>query len=121
VISIFLASAYFYLSANISLHFAKELKNEGKKIKRNFVFFSLAYISRAVVHLLNQFKVIEHGFAVGFMMYFFYDVLPLTSIMIYHLRSFRAEERERKAPPVDWIYESSTTDGASENDSEAQS
>jgi len=121
VTSISLASAYLYLSTNIEQHFAKELQGEGKKIKGIFVFFSLSYISRAVVNLLVSIKVIKHGYAVFNTMYFFWDVLPLSSIMIYHLRTFRAEERERKKPPVDWTRQSSATDCASKNDSEGQS
>ena len=119
--SISLASAYCYLSTNIEQHFAKELKVEGKKIKGIFVLFSLSYISRAVVSLLVSFEAIKHVNAVYYFMYFFWDVLPLSSIMIYHLRTFRAEERERKKPPVDWTRQSSATDCASKNDSEGQS
>jgi len=121
LISIFLASAYFYLSANISLHFAKELKEEGKKIKEIFVLFSLSYISRGVVYLLQNLKVIKHEDAVYYIMYFLWDMLPLSAIMIYHLKAFRAEERERKRPPVDWTRQSSALGGVAETDSEAQS
>jgi len=87
---------------------------------RIFVFFSLSYISRAVVNLLVEFEVIKHSYAVYHIMYFFWDVLPLSSIMIYHLNTFRAEERESKEPPIDWTRQSSATDGSAENDSEAQ-
>ena len=120
VTSISLASAYYYLSANIEQHFAKELKGEGKKIKGIFVLFSLSYISRAVVYLLIPIKVIKHTLAVYHIMFFFWDVLPLSSIMFYHLKTFQAEEIERKKPPVDWTRASSATDGAAETDSEAQ-
>jgi len=54
-------------------------------------------------------------------MYFFWDVLPLLAIMTYHLKTFRAEERELKKPPVDWTSQSSSKDDAAETDSEAQS
>jgi len=39
-------------------------------------------------------------------MYFFWDVLPLFLIMIYHLKAFQAEEKESKKPPVDWTRQS---------------
>jgi len=52
LLSISLACAYCYLSANIQRHFAKELQKEGNKIKAIFVLFSLSYISRAAVYLL---------------------------------------------------------------------
>jgi len=58
LISISLASSYWYLSVNISQHFAEELKDEGNRIKAIFVFFSLSFISRAVVYLLVVCKVI---------------------------------------------------------------
>lgn len=57
--------------------------------------------------------------AVCYVMYFFWDVLPLIAIMIYHLKAFHAEERERSKPGVDWTAQSFATTPAS--DSEAQS
>ena len=60
LVSIALASAYCFLSVNIKQHFAKELQAEGKRIRAVFVFFSLSYISRAVVELLTGVKVIKH-------------------------------------------------------------
>ena len=121
LISISLVSAYLYLSYNIEQHFAKELKNEGKKIKGIFVLISLAYISRGFVYLLMQFEVIEHNLAVYHIMYLFWDVLPLSAIMIYHLKAFRVEEKEPKESPVDWTRQSSTTSGTAQTDSKAQS
>jgi len=52
LISSFLACAYCYLSVNIKQYFAKELQDEGRRIRAIFIFFSLSYISRAVVFLL---------------------------------------------------------------------
>jgi len=121
LISISLVSAYLYLSYNIEQHFAKELKNEGKKIKGIFVLISLAYISRGFVYLLMQFEVIEHNLAVYHIMYLFWDVLPLSAIMIYHLKAFRVEEKEPKESPVDWTRQSSTTSGTAPVDWTRQS
>jgi len=56
--------------------------------------FSLTYISGTVVNLLVSFKAIKHVYALYYIMYFFWDVLPLSAIMIYHLKAFRSEERE---------------------------
>jgi len=120
LVSISLTVAYFYLDANIKLHFAKELQEEGKKIRSIFVFFSFSYISRAIVYLLVVFKVISHGAAVFKVMYFFWDVLPLSSLMVYHLKAFRAEEKERKKSVTDWTRQS-TGSRAPTTDSEAQS
>jgi len=39
-------------------------------------------------------------------MYFLWDVLPLTAIMVYHLKAFRAEEKERNMPSIDWARQS---------------
>jgi len=120
LISIFLASAYFYLSVNMKQHFAKELEDEGKKIKAIFVLFSLSYISRAVVSLLKLKVIDEHIYAVYYSMYFFWDVLPLSSIMIYHLKAFRAEERQRNKPSVDWTHQLLTTSSVAETVSEVE-
>jgi len=122
LVAIFLSSAYLYLSMNIKKYFAKELQEEGKRIRAIFVFFSLSYISRATVYLLAQFQVIKHPYAVHFIMYFFWDVLPISSIMIYHLKAFRAEEKERNKPAVDWTRQSDASHSSAINtdtDSEA--
>jgi len=39
-------------------------------------------------------------------LYFFWDVIPLSSIMIYHLKAFRTEEKESKKPVTDWTRQS---------------
>jgi len=106
LMSILLCSAYVYLSANIKKHFAKELAAEGKKIRAIFVLFAVSYISRATVYLLCLLNVIEHQLALSFVMQFFWDVLPLSSIMIYHLKAFRKEEKERNKPAIDWTRQS---------------
>ena len=54
LVSISLFFAYVYLSVNIKKHFARELQDEGKRIRAIFVFFALSYISRAVVYVLVQ-------------------------------------------------------------------
>jgi len=120
LVSISLATAYFYLSVNIQQHFARELQDEGKKIRAIFVLFSLSYISRGVVYLLGEFHIIKHEMAVFYVMYFFWDVLPLSAIMTYHWKSFRAEERERERPVTDWTCQSSSS-RAPTKDLEAQS
>jgi len=120
LLSVSLGTAYIYLSMNIKQHFAKELQDEGKKIKAVFVLFSLSYMSRAVVYLLSEFEVINHRAAVSYIMYFFWDVIPLSSIMIYHLKAFRAEEKESKKPVTDWTRQS-TSSRTPATDSEAQS
>ena len=123
LVSISLATAYCYLSVNIRQHFARELQDEGKKIRAIFVLFSVSYISRGVVYLLGEFHVIKHEMAVFYVMYFFWDVLPLSSIMTYHLKSFRAEEKARERPVTDWACESlpsTDLEAQSEATSEAQ-
>jgi len=87
---------------NINKHFARELKDEGKRIKAIFVFFSLSYISRAIVFLLQILGAIKHVPAVYYVMYFFWDVLPLCLIMRYHLQAFRAEKKEQERFTTDW-------------------
>ena len=83
-----LCVSYIYLAWNINKHFARELKDEGRRIKTIFIVFALAYVSRATVYLLNGFGAIDHPFAVYYTMYFFWDVLPLCLIMRYHLQAF---------------------------------
>ena len=91
-ISLVLTFAYCYLSVNIKQHFARELKDEGNRIEAIFVFFSLSYISRAVVYLLQRFMVIKHVAVVYHIMYFFWDVPPLSLIMRFHYQCFKAQE-----------------------------
>ena len=52
-ITVSLCISYIYLAWNIRKHFAKELKDEGRQIMAIFVVFALAYVSRAIVFLLN--------------------------------------------------------------------
>jgi len=90
-----LCVSYIYLTWNINKHFARELKDEGTRIKTIFVVFSLAYVSRAIVFLLSTFGTTDHPFVVYYIMYFFWEVLPLCLIMWHHLQAFRAEKKER--------------------------
>jgi len=117
LISIFLTSAYCYLSVNIKQHFAKELQDEGERIRAIFVFFSLSYISRAVVELLSGVKVIKHDFAVFHFMYFFWDVLPLSLIMRFHYKCFKAQDeydkRQTQSAPVPAHSENSSVSESS--------
>ena len=52
-IAVSLCISYIYLAWNIRMHFAKELKNESRQIMAIFIVFTLAYVSRATVFLLN--------------------------------------------------------------------
>jgi len=87
-----LLTSYIYLAWNIKLYFAKELQDEGNRIKGIFVFFSLSYISRGTVFLLVQIDAIEHVAVVYYTMYFFWDVLPLCLIMRFHYKCFKAQD-----------------------------
>ena len=92
LISISLTIAYCYLSVNIKEHFAEQLQDEGKRIRAIFVFFSLSYISRAVVYILSQVFKKKYEEAVYDVLYFFWDVLPLSLIMSFHYKCFKAQE-----------------------------
>ena len=97
-----LVLSYIYLAVNISRHFAEELKDEGRKIKAIFVLFSLSYISRGIVYILQVETVIHYALPVYYFMYFFWDVLPTCCIMWYHLQAFKAEKKEQEEPEIDW-------------------
>ena len=113
IVAVSLSISYVYLAWNINKHFAKELKDEGRKIKAIFISFSLSYISRAVVYLLQNLSAIKHLGAVYYTMYFFWDVLPLCLIMRYHLQAFRAERKEKERSTTDWTRESNASSSQS--------
>ena len=90
-------TSYIYLSWNIKQYFAKELQDEGNRIKAIFIFFSLSYISRGTVFLLVKLHAIKHVGAVYYTVYFFWDVLPLCLIMRFHYKCFKEQDEYNRA------------------------
>jgi len=95
--SISLCVAYWFFSNSIHEHFAAQLQDEARRVKAVFILFSLSYISRTLIYLLFAFLSTKidntHSFAVFYLLYFFWDILPLTLIMKFHNFCFAAQEK----------------------------
>jgi len=56
-----------------------------------FVFFLIAYVSRAVIYLLTSFEIISLHHVVYSLLFIVWDILPLAHTMAYHRRTFEIE------------------------------
>jgi len=90
-VSLGLCIASIDLLINMHKHFAKELQAEARRIKVYFLVLTTSYVSRAVVNILVSVGVIKIVYLVYFVMYIFWDIIPLSFIMHYHHAAFTAE------------------------------
>jgi len=77
---------------NMKKYFRKEVKIEACKLTAVYIIFIVSYISRTVAEVLSYIDIIEHSaifFNIG---YIFWDVIPLSMIMVYHCMCFTAED-----------------------------
>jgi len=67
-------------------YFAKRMKEESRRIKTIFIVLTTAYITRAVVYLAQIFFMerVIITYIIYFVMYNFWEVIPLILIMVYH-------------------------------------
>ena len=72
------------------------MQDEARRIKVIFLVLTVSYVSRAVVYIFKMVDVIEdeHDWIVYLVMYTFWDILPLSLIMLYHYTAFEAEAKE---------------------------
>lgn len=90
-IAVGLVTAFIYLAYNLQKYFAKQLKEEARRIQGVFITFSLSFASRAVVYILKDFEVLDHEHLVYYSLYFFWDIIPLPFVMKHHLDAFKAQ------------------------------
>jgi len=92
-VSLGLCIASIDLLVNMHKHFAKELQDEARRIKVIFLVLTVSYVSRAVIYILTLVGVIKHFTLVYYVMYIFWDIIPLSLIMYYHFNNFKAQEK----------------------------
>jgi len=90
VLSIGLTVACACLIVRMKKYFPRNLKDEGSRIKAIFLVFTISYLTRALVYFILERGLVSYLafnliFDVGFN---FWDVIPLTLIMMYHYKCF---------------------------------
>ena len=115
-VSIGLVISAIYLLINMHMYFEKQLQDESRRIKVIFLVLTVSYVSRGVLYIMtNTTEVIEHETIVYLAMYTFWDIIPLSLIMLYHYVAFEAEakaeteETERSTESTDFNRQSATT------------
>ena len=80
---------YYYFDRSVMM-------DEEGRVKAIFLVFTLSYISRAILYLLNQFIIDEvaNTYLVYYTFYPIWDVLPLSLIMVYHRTCYEAQYAE---------------------------
>jgi len=98
-LSVFLCSASIYLVCIVK-RYPVGLKAEACRVQTIFIVFTVAYLTRAVtfavVHFVFEFS--NPHFEISLIYYIgynFWDVVPLTIIMIFHYRNFVPKERSQ--------------------------
>ena len=79
---------------NMKLYFPHHLKDEKRRVKTIFIVYTVAYFTRAVTYVLYVQFFYKDYFAshvVYLIMYFFWDIIPLSLIMWYHYISFKSQ------------------------------
>jgi len=104
-----LIAAYLFLHYNFKKYFAKHLQPEATHIKITFIVFSSSFIASAVVWILVISDVITDVVLPYQILFFFFDILPLSLIMGHHLKAFRALQKVRESDETDLLRSSATS------------
>ena len=96
-ISIGLTASVTYLFVQTHYHFDRSvLLDEKGRVRTIFIVFTLTYLSRAIIYLLTRF--VEAKVVNTILIYYwfhpYWDVLPLTLIMVYHRTCYEAQYAE---------------------------
>jgi len=110
-ISLGLSIASVNLLVHMKRHFSKGLRAESRRIKVVFTVLTLSYISRATVYVLARpkFGIIDNYRIVYNVMYTFWDIVPLSLIMVYHYRAFKTEDAQDERQSTDLTCASSNS------------